>query len=349
MSSQDQQQTWILSLGFKNNISADFKAWIMYNNPDIYSPTKQLSIKYSELNNLKDTHNYELLKGTIQAPWFKFLHKLQNNTHINIDSNNIHENQHEEEPHLDEKQRQEEPHLDEKQRQEEQHLHQKQHKDEKDEDIDWKLKYHNLLKDTNNYKQQYLKEHKLRKAFNATITQQRQVINNYIQTENKHKREIQHITQYLNEIKIREKQTRDELQKSITKIDEYEIYIRECYKTMVDFEKQYDILELENNSFKQNFSNISSSQLTSQTITQLQQKYETLSFPQYPTIICPITQEIMVEPVIAFDGQSYEKTAIEQWFQSNNKSPSNGTELPSRILIANHSLRKLIAEITTST
>ena len=146
MSSQDQQQTWILSLGFKNNISADFKAWIMYNNPDIYSPTKQLSIKYSELNNLKDTHNYELLKGTIQAPWFKFLHKLQNNTHINIDSNNIHENQHEEEPHLVEKQCQEEPHLDEKQRQEEQHLHQKQHKDEKDEDIDWKLKYHNLLK-----------------------------------------------------------------------------------------------------------------------------------------------------------------------------------------------------------
>ena len=118
---------------------------------------------------------------------------------------------------------------------------------------------------------------------------------------------------------------------------------------MVDFEKQYDILKLENDSFKQNFSNISSSQLSSQAISTLQQKYEKLSFPQYPTIICPITQEIMVEPVIAFDGQSYEKTAIEQWFQSNNKSPSNGTELSSRILIANHSLRKLIAEITSST
>ena len=333
MFSQDQQQTWILSLGFKNNISADFKAWIMYNNPDIYSPTKQLSIKYSELNNLKDTHNYELLKGTIQAPWFKFLHKLQNNTHINIDSNNIHEN-------LDEKQDEEQLHQD----KDEEQLHQ-----DKDEDIDWKLKYHNLLKDTNNYKQQYLKEHKLRKAFNTTITQQRQVINNYIQTENKHKREIQHITQYLNEIKIREKQTRDELQKSITKIDEYETYIRECYNTLISVEKEIKIIKQENKSFKQDFKDISSSSLSQQTITQLQQQYEKLSFPQYPTIICPITQEIMVEPVIAFDGQSYEKTAIEQWFQSNNKSPSNGTELPSRMLIANHSLRKVIAEIITST
>ena len=334
MSSLDQQQTWILSLGFKNNISADFKAWIMYNNPDIYSPTKQLSIKYSELSNLKETHNYEYLKGTIEAPWYKFLQKLKDNTHIttqidiqedtnNIDNNdsNIQENTNN---NIDDA-------------------------SNNDLNIDWKLKYHNLLKDTNDYKQKYLKEHKLRKAFNTTITQQRQVINNYIQTENKHKREIQHITQYLNEIKIREKQARDELQKSITKIDEYEIYIRECYKTMIDFEKQYDILKLENDSFKQNFSNISSSQLSSQAISTLQQKYEKLSFPQYPTIICPITQEIMVEPVIAFDGQSYEKTAIEQWFQSNNKSPSNGTELPSRILIANHSLRKLIAEITTST
>jgi chromosome segregation ATPase len=339
MSSQDQQQTWILSLGFKNNISADFKAWIMYNNPDIYSPTKQLSIKYSELNNLKDTHNYEYLKGTIQAPWFKFLHKLQNNTHINIDSNNI----------QDKHQDKEDQHQDKHQDKEDQHQDKEDQHQDKNEDIDWKLKYHNLLKDTNNYKQQYLKEHKLRKAFNTTITQQRQVINNYIKTENKHKRHIQHITQYLNEIKIREKQTRDELQKSITKIDEYEIYIRECYNTLISAEKEIKIIKKENNSFKQDFKDISSSSLSQQTITQLQQKYETLSFPQYPTIICPITQEIMVEPVIAFDGQSYEKTAIEQWFQSNNKSPSNGTELPCRMLIANHSLRKVITEITTST
>ena len=79
MTTTDQHKLWILSLGFKNNTSADFKAWIMYNNPDTYSSTKQLSIRYSDLNILKDTHNYTSLKGTIDAPWFKFLHKLRNN------------------------------------------------------------------------------------------------------------------------------------------------------------------------------------------------------------------------------------------------------------------------------
>lgn len=334
MSSLDQQQTWILSLGFKNNISADFKAWIMYNNPDIYSPTKQLSIKYSELSDLKETHNYEYLKGTIEAPWYKFLQKLKDNTHITTqidiqeDTNNIDNN--------------------------DSNIQQNTNNNIDDAsnnnlNIDWKLKYHNLLKDTNYYKQRYFKEHTLRKAFNTTITQQRQVINNYVQNENKDKRQIQHITQQLNEIKIKEKQTREKLYRCLNRIDEYETYIRECYNTLINAEKEINILKQENNSFKQDFNDISSSSLSHETITQLQQQYETLSFPQYPTIICPITQEIMVEPVIAFDGQSYEKTAIEQWFQSNNKSPSNGTELPSRILIANHSLRKLIAEIATST
>jgi len=319
MSSQYQQQTWILSLGFKHNISADFKAWIMYNNPDIYSPTKQLSIKYSELNNLKEEHNYESLKGTKIAPWHKFLLNLKDNTHIttelhiNEDTNNIDD------------------------------------AINNDLNIDWKLKYHNLLKDNNTYKQKYLKEYHLRKAINNTITQQRQVINDYIQKENKNKTEIQHITQQLNEIKIKEKQTREKLYRCLNRIDQYENYIRECYNTLINAEKEINILKQENNSFKQDFNDISSSSLSQETITQLQQQYEKLSFPQYPTIICPITQEIMVEPVIAFDGQSYEKTSIEEWFKTNNKSPSNGTELPSRILIANHSIRKLIAEIVSST
>lgn len=303
MTATDQHKLWILSLGFKNNTSADFKAWIMYNNPDTYSSTKQLSIRYSDLNVLKDTHNYTSLKGTIDAPWFKFLHKLRNNTYttteLNHDTNNNND----------------------------------------DSNIDWKLKYTQLLKETNTYKDKYLSVKNMNKALNNTITKQRNTIKYYTEHKNKTEQEIQLITRNFKEI-----------QTSLTnKINTYEDYINKCYQTMLDFEKQYDILKLENDSFKQNFSNISSSQLSSQTISTLQQKYEKLSFPQYPTIICPITQEIMVEPVIAFDGQSYEKTAIEQWFQSNNKSPSNGTELSSRILIANHSLRKLIAEITSST
>ena len=38
-------------------------------------------------------------------------------------------------------------------------------------------------------------------------------------------------------------------------------------------------------------------------------------------IICPITHEIMLEPVVCSDGITYEKTAIEKWLENNNTSP----------------------------
>lgn len=58
---------------------------------------------------------------------------------------------------------------------------------------------------------------------------------------------------------------------------------------------------------------------------------------------CPITQEIMDEPVIAADGHSYEKKAIEKWFeQGNNSSPKTGAKLESTALTPNYTLRSLI-------
>lgn len=37
--------------------------------------------------------------------------------------------------------------------------------------------------------------------------------------------------------------------------------------------------------------------------------------------MCPITQQLMREPVLAADGHSYERTAIEEWFRVSNRSP----------------------------
>ncbi|EOD04999.1 hypothetical protein EMIHUDRAFT_220477 [Emiliania huxleyi CCMP1516] len=48
--------------------------------------------------------------------------------------------------------------------------------------------------------------------------------------------------------------------------------------------------------------------------------------------ICPITTEIMVEPVVAADGQSYERTAIERWLATKSTSPLTGGELERSIL-----------------
>ena len=60
--------------------------------------------------------------------------------------------------------------------------------------------------------------------------------------------------------------------------------------------------------------------------------------------ICPITTEIMVEPVVAADGQSYERTAIERWLATKSTSPLTGGELEHSIPIPNHNLRRTIRE-----
>ena len=60
---------------------------------------------------------------------------------------------------------------------------------------------------------------------------------------------------------------------------------------------------------------------------------------------CPITLEIMLDPVIASDGHSYERIAIERWLQGHRTSPLTGRVMPSPTLIPNHRLRQLIHDM----
>ena len=61
------------------------------------------------------------------------------------------------------------------------------------------------------------------------------------------------------------------------------------------------------------------------------------------TIICPITQLEIVDPVIDREGNTYEKSAIETWLQTHNISPitrnpmSISDLVPNRALISNNS------------
>lgn len=60
---------------------------------------------------------------------------------------------------------------------------------------------------------------------------------------------------------------------------------------------------------------------------------------------CPITSEIMKDPVTAADGHSYENRAIKDWFERGNKlSPVTGEPLPNLDLKPNHNLRKAIGD-----
>eukprot|EP00199_Chlamydomonas_sp_CCMP681_P000709 CAMPEP_0119106372 /NCGR_PEP_ID=MMETSP1180-20130426/4076_1 /TAXON_ID=3052 ORGANISM="Chlamydomonas cf sp, Strain CCMP681" /NCGR_SAMPLE_ID=MMETSP1180 /ASSEMBLY_ACC=CAM_ASM_000741 /LENGTH=475 /DNA_ID=CAMNT_0007091691 /DNA_START=54 /DNA_END=1482 /DNA_ORIENTATION=- len=60
--------------------------------------------------------------------------------------------------------------------------------------------------------------------------------------------------------------------------------------------------------------------------------------------LCPITQDLMVDPVIAADGYSYERSAIEKWLATHNTSPLSNQPLPHKNLTTNNALRSTIME-----
>ena len=60
--------------------------------------------------------------------------------------------------------------------------------------------------------------------------------------------------------------------------------------------------------------------------------------------LCPITMDVMHDPVLAMDGHSYERTAIEKWLRTSQKSPKTNALLPSKMLLLNHALRAMIIE-----
>ena len=50
--------------------------------------------------------------------------------------------------------------------------------------------------------------------------------------------------------------------------------------------------------------------------------------------LCPITQELPIDPVTAEDGRVYERSAIEEWLKKNNKSPHTNEPMGKRLLPA---------------
>lgn len=57
---------------------------------------------------------------------------------------------------------------------------------------------------------------------------------------------------------------------------------------------------------------------------------------------CPITHEVFTDPVVAADGHTYERSAIEQWFQSHNTSPLTGAIMHDKTLRPNYQVKQSI-------
>jgi hypothetical protein len=60
--------------------------------------------------------------------------------------------------------------------------------------------------------------------------------------------------------------------------------------------------------------------------------------------ICPITHDVMVNPVICAFGHSYKRDAMELWLATNDTSPRNNNRLPNKVLTPNHALQNAIQE-----
>ncbi|GAX76707.1 hypothetical protein CEUSTIGMA_g4153.t1 [Chlamydomonas eustigma] len=81
---------------------------------------------------------------------------------------------------------------------------------------------------------------------------------------------------------------------------------------------------------------------TLESLQQHQQPAASLS----ASFICPLSGGIMGDPVIAADGVTYERSAIESWLwgQRGNISPSTGQPLSNRYLAPNHHLSSLLKD-----
>ena len=62
--------------------------------------------------------------------------------------------------------------------------------------------------------------------------------------------------------------------------------------------------------------------------------------------ICPITTEIMTDPVTTQDGFTYEREAITEWLRTKDTEPTTGATLESKKLIPNHLVRGMIRSFT---
>ena len=61
--------------------------------------------------------------------------------------------------------------------------------------------------------------------------------------------------------------------------------------------------------------------------------------------VCPLTAEIMTDPVSTLDGFTYERTVITEWLRTNDTSQSTGAKLESKRHVPNPTVRCLLRHL----
>ena len=108
--------------------------------------------------------------------------------------------------------------------------------------------------------------------------------------------------------------------------------------------KQLDKLEKERlrNEMKQEVKEEAKEEAKEEIIKGIQENLKNDILGSIPDELkCPITQEIMKNPVVINDGHSYERDAIIRWFDQKKTSPLTNNVFSEPVIIENHALRKL--------
>jgi len=59
---------------------------------------------------------------------------------------------------------------------------------------------------------------------------------------------------------------------------------------------------------------------------------------------CPISQEIMINPVTDCFGHTYEAKYINEWYLKNSRSPITNNPVINKTLVPNYAIKQLIAD-----
>mmetsp|Transcript_2878 Transcript_2878/g.4380 ORF Transcript_2878/g.4380 Transcript_2878/m.4380 type:complete len:177 (-) Transcript_2878:112-642(-) len=67
-----------------------------------------------------------------------------------------------------------------------------------------------------------------------------------------------------------------------------------------------------------------------------------------PEFYCPISHEIMKDPVMCADGHTYERSHIAKWLSRHNTSPITNEILRHNDLVTNFALKGIVESLTTT-
>lgn len=73
-----------------------------------------------------------------------------------------------------------------------------------------------------------------------------------------------------------------------------------------------------------------------------------MEFINNPNLYCPITGDLMTDPVVDAEGNTYERSAIESWIDQKGTSPITRNMATRNDLRPNRSLKSAIADIIAS-